>query len=135
MGKKPTKSGKSDDETKKPITINVGNAPLVKKTLDEAAIKAVNDFGYQDDHTVANIKLALGAIACSFAAAAYLYPQPFPKNKQVLTICSVGYFFGSILLTLLGLFIEKDYILFARAKYSPALKLRSRMPRHQHLYT
>lgn len=57
-----------------------------------------------------NIKLLLMTIAAGLAALAHFYPAPFPENKEVLTWCAGGFFAINVLLYVVAVVVDKDYI-------------------------
>ena len=46
--------------------------------------------GYEELHTVTNVKIALGLITCGLALLAQFYPVKFPANYNVLVACVVA---------------------------------------------
>ena len=50
-------------------------------------------FGYIEDHTVTDIRLAICTISCCFALAALIYDYlfPFPVSRHILTTCVLLY--------------------------------------------
>ena len=85
------------------LPIDVGNSIELRRILDEATIRvslcsaattndshsyagpscvsrlqAVDDLGYEEDHTMGNIKLAIMTFACAVALFAQFNPYEFP---------------------------------------------------------
>ena len=91
-----------------PKPINKHDTVQVKHLLDDA-VSVVRDAcahhgalissqffdkkGHEEDHSVTDIRLALGLACCFFAGLAQFYPAPFPDNKIILAICVVSYLF------------------------------------------
>ena len=100
------------EEEETPVNVDTGDSVKVKQTLDEAAVKAVLDHGYEEHHTLDNIKLLLMLVACAFAMVAQFWPIPFPKSRPLLGICCSMYFCLSGILQLVVWFVERDAIMF-----------------------
>lgn len=49
----------------------------------------VLEMGYEEDHTINNIKLFIMALACVFALVAQFWPQPFPESRPLLASCCI----------------------------------------------
>ncbi|CAI5500106.1 unnamed protein product [Closterium sp. Naga37s-1] len=47
--------------------------------------------GYEEDHTLSNVKMVICAAACAVACVAQFYPRKFPDNRALLLACIVLY--------------------------------------------
>ena len=72
--------------------------------------------GYEELHTVTNVKILLGLITCGLALLAQFYPGKFPANHNVLVACVVGYCVFNTLLQLYITYVEKGIVLFTKPK-------------------
>jgi len=96
--------------------INTNDQTAVKQLLDDVIMETTRGEGYEEDHTISNIKLLVGTIACLFALLSHFYPLPFPENLFILQLCCVGYFLCSAFLQYVSYFNEKDIILSTKPK-------------------
>ena len=93
------------------------------------------DMGYEELHTVTNVKIFLGLITCGLALLAQFYPVKFPANYNVLLACVVGYCVFNTLLQLYITYVEKGIVLFTKPKQggqattAAGLAVRCKMPR------
>eukprot|EP00802_Teleaulax_amphioxeia_P020288 Tamp_20564.p1 GENE.Tamp_20564~~Tamp_20564.p1 ORF type:complete len:234 (+),score=63.39 Tamp_20564:43-702(+) len=93
---------------------NPGDTATTKGILDDAVVQSFEDAGFAEDHTLSNLKLFLGALACAFALIAQFYPSPlaplpFPESRPLLLVCCVLYFFLSFTLQLITSFYEQSW--------------------------
>lgn len=97
--------------------------------------------GYEELHTVTNVKIALGLITCSLALAAQFYPVKFPANYNVLVACVAGYCIFNTLLQLYITHVEKGIVLFTKPKQgggaatNSGLAVRCKMARFSEVVT
>eukprot|EP00924_Labyrinthula_sp_SR-Ha-C_P004659 maker-scaffold_1-snap-gene-7.34-mRNA-1 protein AED:0.13 eAED:0.13 QI:181/0.83/1/1/0.66/0.57/7/131/172 len=101
----------------------------LKRTLDAQTKKLVEDLGFPEIHKLSNIK----------ALFAQFQPKPFMEAKLEIGICVVCYFILSGALSIIGLLLEKDIIMFAKySKGSSAknmsLKIKAFLPKYQENY-
>ena len=59
---------KIPDEMQK--NANPGDTATTKGILDDAVVQSFEDAGFAEDHRLSNLKLFLGALACTFALIA-----------------------------------------------------------------
>ena len=62
--------------------IDTGNSLSSEADLDEATVKAVLAKGYDEVHFIDNLKISLMIIACLFACAARVQPDPVPEGPD-----------------------------------------------------
>jgi hypothetical protein len=97
--------------------------------------------GYEERHTVTDVKILLGAVCIAFALYAQFHPAKFPDNWNVLAACVVGYFTFNSILTLYTTFIERGTIIFTKprpgagASSDVGLAVRCKMPRFSEAFT
>lgn len=103
-------------EEKDPFTIETGDSVKVKQVLDDATIKAITEGGYDANYSWENTKLFLMFISCVFAMVAQFFPIPFPDSRPLLAVCCAAYFIISSVLQFFVTFVDKDTILFTKAK-------------------
>lgn len=103
-------------EEKDPFTIETGDSVKVKQVLDDATIKAITEGGYDANYSWENTKLFLMFISCVFAMVAQFFPLPFPASRPLLAVCCAAYFIISSVLQFFVTFVDKDTILFTKAK-------------------
>jgi len=117
--------------------VNKYDVSAIKQSLDDAIIKYVTDnLEYQEDHSLSNIKLGLGALGCVLAVVAHFYPIPFPANKNILITCAACYFISSGILQYIASYLQQDVILFTKpAKARKALEISSHMNKFDPKYT
>lgn len=65
---------------------------------------------YDEPTFWSNVKLTLMSIAAVLCAVAQFYPLPFPENKQLLTVCSLGFFAINGVLYVLSWVVDGDYL-------------------------
>lgn len=75
-------------------------------------------FGYVEDFSMTDIRLAICTISCCFALTALIfdYLYPFPLSRPILITCVLSYFTLMTVLTIFTTFFEKNYIMFAVQK-------------------
>jgi len=125
---------RDEGEVELPRPINLGDTLTIKRLLDEATAATVENCNYPPDNTLSNIQLFWGVNAVLIAPLAHFYPLPFPESRTILFICCVCYFFCYGVLQAITAFVEKDNILFTKAKEgNPAhphgLAIRTNLPR------
>lgn len=108
------------EEVPQPHVIETGDSVKVKQVLDDATIAAITDAGYEGNYSWDDKKLLLMFVACVFAMIAQFYPMPFPKSRPLLAVCCAMYFIISGVLQFIVTFIDKDTIMFTKAK--PVMK-------------
>lgn len=105
----------------------------------------LDEFGYEDDVRLSNIKLLIGFGAVLVAAMAQFWPQPFPASKTVLIGLVGCYWILHGTLQAVHWFVDADCILITkpkdipatpnkRAYLSPALSLKSDLKRFVHSF-
>lgn len=140
--------GSEDDASEiELLQVDVGDVVKLKQILDETVAGTFLDkCSLIEDHTVDNIKLAIMALACSFAMVAQFAPLPFPDSRPVLGGCCAAYFILSGLLQLVTTFWDKDCIMVTKpvetaksAKNSDTekhgIRIRTSLPRFSEFYT
>eukprot|EP00968_Pinguiococcus_pyrenoidosus_P023408 scaffold3753_cov257-Pinguiococcus_pyrenoidosus.AAC.3 len=131
-------AGEAEDEVEV-MHIDTGDMVKVKQVLDEAAVTALTEMDYVEDHWSDNTKLAVMFIACTFAMVAQFYPMPFPESRPLLAVCCAGYFLFSSILQFIVTFYDKDTIMFIMPRmettgsHKPIL-LKSKFPRFEETY-
>merc|ERR1711871_1225195 len=123
-----------DEEVELPRPINLGDTLTIKRLLDEATASTMENLQYPPDNSLSNVQLFWGVNAVLIAPLAHFYPLPFPASRTILFICCVCYFFCYGILQIITAFIEKDNILFTKAKTgsaagSPGLAIKTNLPR------
>uniref|UniRef100_A0A6V3QYR4 Signal peptidase complex subunit 2 n=1 Tax=Lotharella globosa TaxID=91324 RepID=A0A6V3QYR4_9EUKA len=119
---------------------NVFDPSAIKAVLDLSTVQAMRKEGYEEDHLHSNLKLSLGFLACLVGASAYIYPIPFPDNRQFLKWCVILYFaFSSLIQTITYIFF-RDVAFVSKCKSSPGMKsdyyfrITSKLPRYHTKY-
>ncbi|XP_031558402.1 probable signal peptidase complex subunit 2 [Actinia tenebrosa] len=142
--KKKGLSSLMSNDPDKPVKVDKWDGNAVKNALDDQAKKVLTEgYGYQEDHSVTDTRLAICTVSVLFAlgALAYDYLYPFPTSRPVLILCVVAYFVLMGILTLFTTLKEKNYILFAVEKDDAGVgpdhvwTLRSGLKRYDHMYT
>ncbi|GJP34173.1 hypothetical protein CLOM_g18627 [Closterium sp. NIES-68] len=75
----------------KPKGLNLDDHVMLKRHLDEVATDIIISRGYEEDHTLSNVKMAICAAACAVACVAQFYPRKFPDNRALLLACILLY--------------------------------------------
>eukprot|EP01038_Epipyxis_sp_PR26KG_P015468 gene15468-20870_t len=124
------------EEVTQPHVIETGDSVKVKQVLDDSAMAAITDAGYEANYRWDNMKMLLMLLACAFAMIAQFFPIPFPSSRPLLAVCCAGYFIISSILQFIMTFIDKDTIMFTKAnkKFEHDLKIRSSFPRFQEYF-
>lgn len=122
---------KEDDE--KPI--NIWDTTSVKHALDEAASETILDHGYDEDHFVSNVKIALGLISIALALLAQFWPGKFHANWWIVFWCVVAYVVVTAILTLFCAMREGNAFMFAKPAKGATLMVSSTLPRFSDKYT
>jgi len=99
----------------KPVKIPKYSHPEYKHCLDDALALLLNtDHAYSQSHFLTDVKMALGYIACTFAAYGSYesYTKPFNTTEvQVkLVICVIGFFLFQGLMIGWSWGVEKDVV-------------------------
>jgi signal peptidase complex subunit 2 len=125
------------EEVPAPHIIETGDSVKVKQVLDDAAMAAIVDAGYEANYSWDNFKLFLMFISCVFAMIAQFYPLPFPDSRLLLAACCGLYFIISTVLQFIVVFVDKDTIMFTKASknFPTEMKIRSSFPRFQEYFT
>eukprot|EP01039_Chlorochromonas_danica_P008775 gene8775-9677_t len=126
------------EELPQPHIIDTGDSVKVKQVLDDTVIEAITSkAGYEANYSWDNFKLFLMFLACVFALVAQFYPMPFPASRPLLAVCCAFYFIISGVLQLIVSFVDKDTILFTKAKkdFPHELQIRTSFPRFQEYFT
>nr|XP_058958202.1 signal peptidase complex subunit 2-like [Pocillopora verrucosa] len=127
-----------------PVKIDKWDCNAVKNALDDAAKKVLTEgFGYVEDYTKTDIRLAICTISCCCALTALIYDYlyPFPVSWPILITCVLSYFFLMTVLTIFTTFVEKNYIMFAVQKSEAGVgpdhywRLHSTLKRYDHNYS
>jgi signal peptidase complex subunit 2 len=106
--------GAEDDEEEiELLQVDVGDMIKVKQILDETVAAALLEH-INEDYKLDNIKLAIMALACTFAMVAQFAPIPFPESRIVLGGCCCCYFILSGILQLITSFVDIDSILITK---------------------
>ncbi|GAM22289.1 hypothetical protein SAMD00019534_054640 [Acytostelium subglobosum LB1] len=121
-----------------PVRVALYDGVGQKQALDDAIVRYfTSELSYEQVHTINYIKVLLGLVGCILAGLAQFYPEPFPKNKPVLIICVLLYMLISLALYYIAQFVQKDTILFGRAKESgnSDFRISTSLPRFEPNYT
>eukprot|EP00954_Amorphochlora_amoebiformis_P013245 1040399-Amorphochlora_amoeboformis.AAC.2 len=95
---------------------NVFDPSAIKAVLDLATVQAMRKEKYEEDHTHSNLKLFLGFLACLVGVSAYIYPVPFPENRQFLKWCVILYFAFSSLIQAITFVFYRDVVFVSTPK-------------------
>jgi len=119
------------------VKVNKFDNSALKQALDDALVKYLTDeLGYQEDHTLSNIKLVLGAFGCILAVISHFYPIPFPANKTILLVCAICYFASSGILQYIASYLQQDIILITKPdKDHKPLEVHTSMHKYDPNYT
>jgi hypothetical protein len=121
--------------------VNVYDQNAVKQLLDDVVMTYVLETrGLEEDLTLSNYKLVLGGLSCVVALVSHFYPQPFPENVWVLTVCVASYFLLSLLLQYVAYTMEGHSILITRdtlrgKKLIKALNIQTIFPKCEEQFT
>lgn len=126
-----------------PVKIEKWDGSKVKHALDDAAKKIMNEFGYEESHSLTDQRLAICTVACTLSLGALVYDYffPFPASKYVLGFCSLGYFTLMLVFTIFVAFKEKNYVYWGVQKDKAGLgpvhywSVQSSLKRYDHIYT
>jgi signal peptidase complex subunit 2 len=103
------------EEVPQPHIIETGDSVKVKQVLDDSAMEAIKEAGFQANYSWDNLKLLLMFLSCVFAMVAQFYPMPFPDSRLLLFCCCACYFIISSILQFIVMFVDKDTIMFTNA--------------------
>jgi signal peptidase complex subunit 2 len=98
---------------------------------------AITEAGYDANYSWDNFKLLLMFLSCVFAMVAQFYPMPFPDSRILLAVCCALYFIISTVLQAVVVFIDKDTIMFLKAKNGVVdheMRIRTNFPRFQEYF-
>lgn len=130
------------EEVPQPHVIETGDSVKVKQVLDDATMEAITKAGFEANMSWDNMKLFLMFLACVFALTAQFYPMPFPASRPLLAVCCALYFILSGVLQFIVTFVDKDTIMFTKARQGagatgdvPELRIRTAFPRFQEYFT
>jgi len=101
--------------------INVYDVNTVKYTLDTAVAEIVtSQTRMQPDNFISNLRIILGAIACSCAVAAYFNTS----HRNIIILCGIYFICGGIV-QFFTYFYEKNSILLTKPLGNSAIKVQS----------
>jgi len=119
--------------------INLCDPGAIKRVIDDTITKyMLEDLGYIEQTSLANVKLFLGIISVSLALTAQFYPAPFPENLHVLLICCPIYFVLSGILQYMASYMERNFMLFALTKdrFNPMeIQIFTKFPKYSYDFT
>merc|ERR1719401_3379107 len=75
------------------------------KAVSEYLIDALPRAEFEEDHFWTNIRIILCMVCCSFGLYAQFGTKKFPKDREILAVCVIGYFLVSGILALLDYFV------------------------------
>mmetsp|Transcript_17042 Transcript_17042/g.23848 ORF Transcript_17042/g.23848 Transcript_17042/m.23848 type:complete len:200 (-) Transcript_17042:175-774(-) len=119
---------------------NVYDPSAIKAVLDLSTVQAMRK-KYKEDHFHSNLKLALGSLSCLVGVSAYIYPSPFPENREFLKWCVIFYFAFSSLIQAISFVFFRDVIFLTESKPFPTAKdnlyirVISKLPRYNTKYS
>lgn len=102
-----------------PVPINKWNASAIKYALDDTIKKvAKEEFGFVENFSLMDQRLAICTVACSFSGFALIYDylNPFPASRTVLAGCAICYFIMMGVLTLFTMYKEDSITMVALEK-------------------
>jgi hypothetical protein len=98
-------------EIRERLPIDTGNSAEVRRLLDDVVIRVIDANGrYEENHKWGNIKLVLMTLACAVALFAQFNPWEFPENRMTLAVCCSYYMVSSIVLQVIFVFVDQDFI-------------------------
>lgn len=123
----------------KPKGMNLDDHFGLKRHLDEVAMDIVISRGYEENHTLSNIKIFIGFLACAVAIVGQSYPQKFPDDRNYMLGTIFGYVGLNVLLWLITYFKEKNTFLVTNPLLGSftqtGLAVSSRIGRYTDVYT
>ncbi|KAK9844125.1 hypothetical protein WJX81_005216 [Elliptochloris bilobata] len=125
-------AGKAGEAAKlgKKTPIDLGDTASLKRALDDCVVQVVTDGGYEEDHFVSNVKIALGTVTCLLALVAQFYPKKWLAQWWVLLACVLAYGACTLALNVFITRVEGEVFLFTRPrKGGKALQASSKLPR------
>lgn len=112
-----TSASSKETQSRDVNIIETGDMMKVTQVLEDAIIDALEGDGYSLRLKFEYIKIGIMVLACSLALVAQFYPLPFPQNRVLLGICSIGYFVLSGIFQLYVTFVEKDQLCIIEVRF------------------
>jgi len=115
--------------------ISVYSLPDLKNTTDEALPNYLNSLKFSQDHTLTDVRLALGyaSIAISAATFALDYKLEWDATKTLTLVAVVVYFLLQGVLTAWTMFVEKNTV-YQGTKDGQKVKINSHVARYTPIY-
>lgn len=131
-----------EDEDEEKTVVNLAEQPAVRHCMDDMAARTMLDYGFEEDHSSSNKKLAVGLLACVAVAVSHFAPVPFPDSIPLLWACIAAYSACALYLQYVFFFVEGDTLLRSKEKkrglqpmqYFPATLFRAEMGRFEPEY-
>lgn len=120
-----------------PEKIDLDDGQAIKHKLDAAASQVILQSGYEEDHLISNVKIALGLIAIAVAVYSHFGPGKFPANWNTVFYCVAIYIVINIVLAIFSNIKEGDSFLVTHPKPGSeyGLRVASKMDRYSDRYT
>lgn len=125
---KPVADGASEnteaEEPNEPVTVCLGDTQALKTALDDSMAQMILERGFPEDHSISNVKIALGLLASAFGLFGqfheYIGFAKFPYDRHILGLCVGGYMVCSMLLSVHAILWEKNFIVACKGEADAA---------------
>lgn len=132
-----------DEQKEEIVKVDKWDGAAVRNALDdEVRCIVTGDWALEEDHGLADGRLAISVLAVAAAGWALMWDwwHPFPESRPVLVLCVLSYFALMAVLTLYTNYYEKGVFVVARLKDAVGLEpakvysVRSNLERFDDLY-
>eukprot|EP00879_Flechtneria_rotunda_P002281 GHRR01002473.1.p1 GENE.GHRR01002473.1~~GHRR01002473.1.p1 ORF type:complete len:208 (+),score=50.88 GHRR01002473.1:447-1070(+) len=120
-----------------PEKVDLNDGQALKHKLDATAAELILQSGYEEDHVISNVKIALGVLAIAVAIYSHFGPGKFPANWGMVFYCVVAYVLLNVVLMIFCAIKEGDSFLITHPKPGAeyGLRVASHMERFSDHYT
>lgn len=103
--------GGEEEEEEEKTVVNLLEQPAARHCMDDTAARTAVDYGFEEDNSASNKKLAVGAVACAAVAVSHFAPVPFPESIPLLWACIAVYSVCALYLQYAYFYVEGDALL------------------------